>query len=517
MPIDLTEFERKIVVRPLTPDDYDRLIALEKTCFPGMRPWTTEQYRAMLERFPEGQIGIEVDGELIASSSSLIVDYDLYSDWHDWQTISSGGTIANHDPEGDMLYGIEIMVHPDYRGMKLARRLYSARKELVRELNLKGIVIGGRIPGFAAHASEMTPHEYVQKVQDKQLFDPVLTTHLANGFELKRLLKDYLPSDEDSAGWATHMEWTNLEYRPFKKRSIRAVQLVRIAAVQYQMRAAASYEDIEKQVQFFVGTASDYHADFVLFPELFTTQALSFLKVKRASEGARLLAEYTPRYVEMFSDLALQYNINIVGGSQFVLDHGKLYNVAFLFKRDGKIEEQYKIHVTPAEWKWWGVHGGETVRVFDTDCGRVAILICYDIEFPELARIAVKKGAQILFCPFNTDERNGYLRVRHCAIARCIENHVYTAIAGCTGNLPHAPVADIHYAQSGIYTPADICFSRDAVAAESTPNVETLVIQDLDLEQLRLHRYTGTTKNWLDRRKDLYEVRYREGGEEYSV
>lgn len=517
MKVDLKDFERKLTTRALKPEDYPRVVEIQTSCFPNMKPWAENQFLRMLEVFPEGQICCEVEGEIVGSCSSLIVDYDLFSDWHDWQTISSNGNLDHHNPNGDMLYGIEIMVHPDYRGMRLARRLYEERKKLVFDHNLKGIVIGGRIPGYKAQQSEMSPYEYVQMVQDKKLYDPVLTVQLANGFELKRLLEEYLPTDEDSAGWATHMEWINLDFRPFKKRTIRPVQMVRIASVQYMMRAIDSFEEMEQQVDFFVSTASDYHSDFVLFPELFTTQLLSFIQAKRPSEGARKMAEYTPRYVEMFTAMAIRYNINIIGGSQFMIDKGKLYNVAFLFRRDGSIEEQYKIHVTPAEWKWWGVYGGSKINVFDTDSGRVAITICYDIEFPEMIRVAAKKGAQIIFCPFNTDERNGYLRVRTCAMARCIENHVYTVISGCTGNLPKAEVADIHYAQSGIFTPSDICFSRDGVAAESTPNVENLIMQDLDLEQLRRHRYTGTTKNWLDRRKDIYSVTYKDGDEEIRI
>jgi len=514
---NIEEFETKIKLRTLTNEDYEAVVELQKACFPNMLPWDKPGYESMLEKFPEGQIGIEIDEELIASSSSLIVDYDLYSDWHDWVSIASNGKLEKHNPNGDMLYGIEIMVHPEYRGMKLARRLYEARKEIVRERNLEGIVIGGRIPGYAKYKSEMTPHEYVAKVTNRELYDPVFTTQISNGFELKRLLEDYLPSDEDSAGWATHMEWTNLDYQPFKKRSIRPVQIVRLATVQYQMRAIQSFEDMVHEVDFYVSTAADYHADFVLFPELFTTQLMSFSNLKNPYRGGWELSKYTPQYIEMFADLAIRYNINIIGGSQFVEQDGKLYNIAFFFRRDGSIEEQYKLHVTPAEYKWWGVQGGSKLNVFDTDSGRVAILICYDMEFPELARIAVAKGAQIIFCPFNTDERNGYQRIRYSAIARCIENHIYTAIAGCTGNLPKSPVADIHYSQTGIYTPSDICFARDGIAAESTPNVETLLIQDLDLELLRRHRYTGTTKNWLDRRKDLYELVYKDDEGEHRI
>jgi predicted amidohydrolase len=363
----------------------------------------------------------------------------------------------------------------------------------------------------------MTAHEYVEKVESSALFDPVLTTQLANEFELKKLTPEYLPSDEDSAGWATHMEWTNIDYRPFKKRSIQPVQNVRLAAVQYMMREISSVEEFERQCIYFVDTASDYRCDFVTFPELFTVQLLSVIKAKHPGEAARKLAEFNPRYIEFFSELSIRYHINIVGGSNFAVEDGVLYNIAYLFRRDGSIEKQYKIHVTPSEWKWWGVTGGNHINVFDTDCGKIAIFICYDIEFPEIVRIAVKKGAQILFCPFNTDVRMGYLRVRMCAQARCIENHVYAVLSGCTGNLPQVANADIHYAQSGIFTPADVSFHRDGVAAECTPNIETIVMQDVDIELLRRHRYKGSTTNWLDRRKDLYSVTYKENGAEKRV
>jgi predicted amidohydrolase/ribosomal protein S18 acetylase RimI-like enzyme len=515
--VDISEFESKILLRNIAAGDFDEIVALQRKCFGRMAPWTREQFDSQLELFPEGQFCIVIDGQIAASATSLIVDFDLYSEWHNWREISDGGMIRNHDPNGDTLYGIEIMVDPEFRGMKLARRLYQARKDLVRERNLKSIVIGGRIPGYREHKDTMTAHEYAEDVEDKTLYDPVLTTQLANGFELKRLIPDYMPSDEDSVGWATYLEWTNVDYRPYKKRAIRPVQVVRIAAVQYQMRAIENFGEFQRQCAFFVDTASDYKSDFVLFPELITTQLLSFCDTKRPGDAARKLAEFTPQYLEMFSEFAIRYNINIIGGSQFEVLDNTLYNVAYFFGRDGAIGRQRKIHVTPAEWKWWGVNGGDKVEVFDTDCGRIAVMICYDIEFPEISRIAAQKGAQIFFVPFNTDERHGYLRVRHCALARSIENHVYVAVAGCVGNLPFVNNADIHYAQSGIFTPADFSFSRDCVAAECNPNIETFVIQDVDIELLRRHRYRGTTQNWNDRRKDIYEIRYTESGETRTV
>ncbi|MCA9191692.1 MAG: GNAT family N-acetyltransferase, partial [Planctomycetales bacterium] len=514
----LKKFEWNIVVRQLTMADFDSLVAMAKLCFPGIPVWQRAQIESQLQRFPEGQLCIEIDGRLAATASSLILEYDSSLEWHNWKAVADEGYIRNHNPRGDTLYGIEIMVHPDFRGMKLARRLYDARKEICRERNLARFIIAGRIPGYHEHAQQYTASQYIDKVLQKSIFDPVLTAQIANGFSVKGLIPNYLPSDHQSGGYATFLEWTNLDYQPGARRRFQSiVEPVRVSVVQYSLRAISSFEDFAKQCEFFIDTASDYKCDFVLFPELFTTQLLSCVKSTRPGQAARALAEFTPQYLDYFIDTAVKFNVNIIGGSQFVVENEILYNIGYLFRRDGTIGKQYKIHVTPSERKWWGVSPGDSVEVFDTDCGKIAIQICYDIEFPELTRVAAQKGAQIVFVPFNTDTRHGYLRVRHCALARCVENHLYVAIAGCTGNLPFVENSDIHYAQSGIFTPADVEFARDAIAAECNPNVETLIIHDLDFEQLRKHRIAGSVQNWNDRRKDIYHVLYRENGEEFEI
>jgi predicted amidohydrolase/GNAT superfamily N-acetyltransferase len=508
--LDLEEFEQRIRVRRIRLDDYDALRALDLQCYPDTEPIPREQLESQVGIFPEGQLCIEVDGELVAASSSLIVDFDHYDEWHNWQEISDDGYIRNHDPEGDTLYGIEIMVHPEYRGLKLARRLYDARKSLARERNLPHIIICGRISGYNRYADQMSAYEYVHQVMQRNLFDPVLTVQLANGFVLQRLIPGYLPEDSDSRGFATFLKWNNLEYQEHTIRRFRAVSMVRICVVQYGMRPVESFEEFSTQVEYFTDVGSDYRSDFVVFPELLTSQLLSIVDARYPAEAARRLAEFTPQYLDLFTSMAVKHNVNIVGGSQFTIEGDRLYNVSYLFRRNGTIGKQYKIHVTPAERRWWGVSPGGKVEVFDTDRGKISILVCYDIEFPELARIAAARKANIIFVPFNTDERYGYLRVRCCAQARAIENEVYVAIAGCTGNLPFVDNADIHYAQSGIYTPADISFARDAVASECTPNVETLIVHDVDVEMLRRHRLGGTVRNWGDRRHDLYGIRYRD-------
>jgi predicted amidohydrolase/GNAT superfamily N-acetyltransferase len=484
-----------------------------------MEGWRRDQVESQLAIFPEGQICIEYQGRLVASSSSLIVDYDLHQEWHDWKRVSDNGYIRNHTPTGDALYGIEIMVHPEFRGMHLARRLYDARKQLCRELNLARIVIGGRIPGFGSQPEEMSAREYAEKVIERGLYDPVLTTQVANGFELQELIPNYFPSDSSSRGYATHLEWINLDYVKDPRQQWHRVSHVRLCAVQYRMRPIESWDEFEAQCLFFVDAAANNKADFVLFPELITNQLIGLEPGRTPADAVRAIARLTPRYLDFFSSTAVRHNVNIVGGSQFTLEGDRLSNVAFLFRRDGTIEQQPTLHVTPDERRWWGLQPGSGFEVFRTDRARIAILPSYDIQFPELARIAAGGGAEILFVPFSVDDRAGYLRVRYCCQARAVENDVFVVASGTTGNLPFVAHADTHYAQSAIFTPLDHSFARDGVAAESTPNVETLVIADVDLEVLRRHRHEGTVQPWKDRRTDLYGVSWRgqPGGTEERI
>ncbi len=507
--IDISQFENKVEIRHIVESDIDRLLELQRICFPGMEPWKHEQIVSHLKIFPEGQFCVSYDGEIIGSCSSLIVNFDEYDNQHTWDEITDEGYITNHNPDGENLYGIEVMVHPEFRRMKIGRRLYEARKDLARELNLKSILIGGRIPNYQKHAKEMSPRQYVDQVIEHNIYDPVLTFQLLNGFTVKRLNTDYLPDDKASQSYATLMEWNNIEYRKRTRRQFKTSFPVRMTVIQYAMKKINSFEDFASQAEYYADVAADFGSDFAVYPELFTTQLMSFLDEKSPSEAVRRLAEFTPQYLELFNDLAVRYNINIIGGSHFVEENGHIYNIAYLFRRDGTIDKQYKLHITPNEAKWWGISAGNDVRVFDTDCGKIAILICYDIQFPELARRATDMGANIIFTPFCTDERQGYLRVRYCAQARAIENEVYTVISGTVGNLPQVENMDIQYAQSGIFTPSDFAFPRDGVVGECSPNIETVVVGDVDLELLRRQRRAGTVTQLKDRRKDLYDINWK--------
>lgn len=185
---------------------------------------------------------------------------------------------------------------------------------------------------------------------------------------------------------------------------------------------------------------------------------------------------------------------------------GKLYNVGYLCRRDGSVERYEKIHVTPDEERVWGMVNGNSLKTFDTDCGKIGVLICYDSEFPELSRLLSDEGMDILFVPFLTDTQNGYSRVRLCAQARAVENECYVAIAGSVGNLPKVHNMDIQYAQSAVFTPCDFSFPNNGIKAEATPNTEMILVADVDIDLLReLHTF-GAVRNLKDRRKDFYRL-----------
>lgn len=502
--------EHLLNLRNLTANDYHDLKYVMDTLYPDMGgAWPKEKFLAQLQVFPEGQICIEDHGKVVAAAFSLVVDYDKFGDQHTYDEISGNAYLTTHDPSGDVLYGIEVVVLPDYQGMRLGRRLYEARKELCRSLNLKSIVAGGRIPNYQNHADKMTPQEYIEQVKRKLIFDPILTFQLSNDFEVKRVLKDYLPEDQESKGYATLLEWTNLYYEKKSSPLFGAVKThARIGCVQWQMRPLKSVEELVQQVEFFIDALSDYQCDLALLPEFFNAPLMGLEEHKTSLDAIKALALFSDEIIEAISKLAVSYNINIIAGSLPVIKDKQLFNVSYLCRRDGTLEAQFKIHPTPHEKRAWIMQGGDQVQVFNTDFGKIGILICYDVEFPELSRVQNEQGMQLLLVPFWTDTKNAYLRVRCCAQARAIENECYVVIAGSVGNLPKVDSADIQYAQSAVFSPSDFSFPHDAIMAESTPNTEMTIIVDLDLTKLEQLRYEGSVQNYVDRRRDLYQINW---------
>jgi len=502
--------EHILNLRNLTLDDYPDLKEIMDLVYPNMEGVSSEKkFRAQLSTFPEGQICIEDHGKVVAAAFSLIVDYDKFGDRHTYREITGDAYLTTHDPMGDVLYGAEVVVHPDYQGMRLGRRLYEARKELCQNLNLRSIVAGGRIPNYHNYAHEMSPQKYIELVKKKEIYDPILTFQLSNEFEVKRVLTDYLPEDNESKGYATLLEWHNLYYEKQEAPLFGATRTsARVGCVQWQMRSLNSIEELIQQVEFFIDALSDYQCDLALLPEFFNAPLMGIEAHKSSIDSIKALAEFSEEIVEAISKLAVSYNINIIAGSMPVIENNELYNVSYFCRRDGTLESQYKIHPTPYEKRAWIMQGGDRLNVFETDFGKIGILICYDVEFPELSRLQSEKGLQMLFVPFWTDTKNAYLRVRCCAQARAIENECYVVITGSVGNLPKVDGADIQYAQSAVFSPSDFSFPHDAIMAETTPNTEMTLIVDLDLEKLSKLRNEGSVRNYLDRRRDLYRINW---------
>nr|MBI1231283.1 GNAT family N-acetyltransferase [Cytophagales bacterium] len=504
------ELEHRLKLRNIKPSDYEDIRQIMVSIYKNQgMAWTKEEFLNQVKAFPEGQICIEDNGKVVAVAMSLIVDYSKFGDTHTYDQITGYGKFDTHDEDGDTLYGTDVFVDKEYRGLRLGRRLYDARKELCENLNLRSIIAGGRIPGFNKYADQMTPRKYIDMVKNKEIFDPVLSFQLANEFHVRKVITKYLPEDLDSRAYATLLEWINIYYEKEEKLIGNKKSSVRLGLVQWKMRRFSNVDDLMQQVEFFVDTISNYKSDFCLFPEFFNAPLLSEFNNMEASEAIRNLAEFTEEIVGRMRDLALSYNVNIIAGSMPEYDGKKLRNVSYLCRRDGTMDKQYKLHITPDEQAYWGLQGGNGLKVFDTDAGRIGILICYDVEFPELGRILAEMEMDILFVPFWTDTKNAFLRVSTCAKARAIENECYVAITGSVGNLPKVENMDIQHSQAAIYSPSDFSFPHDATVAEASLNTETTIVADVDLDLLTKLRKAGSVRNLEQRRLDLYSIQWK--------
>ena len=499
---------QKILLRNLQIDDYLELKEGMIQSYSDLKEsyWQEDHIQTLINKFPDGQIVIVVDDVVVGVALSIIINSADFDDNHKYAEITGNSTFNTHTDAGDTLYGIDVFVRPEYRGLRLGRRLYDARKELCENLNLKSILFGGRMPNYTDYAEELSPRVYIEKVRHSEIYDPVLTFQLNNDFHVRKVIKGYMPGDKSSKEYAALLEWNNIYFERSPKLMNQKKSIIRLGLVQWQMRPVTGIDMLYDQIEFFVDAVSGYNCDFTLFPELFNAPLMSEFNHLPESEAIRELAKYTEPIKNKLKELAISYNTNIIGGSMPYIEDGHLYNVGFLCRRDGSDEMYRKIHITPNEISYWGMVGGNEIKTFDTDCGKIGVMICYDVEFPELSRLMALEKMQILFVPFLTDTQNGFTRVKHCAQARAIENECYVAVAGSVGNLPKVNNMDIQYAQSAVYTPSDFAFPPNGIKAEATPNNEMTLIVDVDVDLLKeLHEY-GTIRAIKDRRTDLYNL-----------
>ena len=269
---------------------------------------------------------------------------------------------------------------------------------------------------------------------------------------------------------------------------------LRVAGVQYFIRPIERFEQFRDQVASSVATAADYRCRLVVLPEYFTLQLVSLGDIRRPfSEQVRGVTACVPQYVDLMSSLARKHGIYIVAGTIPVQGPGDaVRNESFLFSPSGEHGVQGKLHMTRFEREDWLVSASRRLKVFETDFGKMAIAICYDVEFPELVRAAARLGVQLLAVPSNTDDRLGFLRVRYCSHARAIENQMYVIHTTTVGGLPLVPDVSLNYGQAAILTPSDYPFARDGILTESSLNLETMIVGELNMETIEESRTFGT-------------------------
>lgn len=272
----------------------------------------------------------------------------------------------------------------------------------------------------------------------------------------------------------------------------------RIATLQYFVRPIDDFTQFQEQVAGLVHTAADYDCDLIVFPEYFTAQLMTLGDTHRPmDEQVRDLAKRVPQYIGLFETLARACGIHIVAGTIPTIDPkdpDKVYNDSFFFAPDGSHEVQGKLNMTRFEKENWRVSPRDTLRIFETPMGRIAITTCYDVEFPEICRAAAHAGVVMLIVPSYTDDRQGFIRVRYCAQARAIENQMFVVNAATVGSLPLVPSLSLNYGQASILTPSDFPFARDGILAEGIPNQESMVIGEVALDVLRRNRLHGTVR-----------------------
>jgi predicted amidohydrolase len=279
------------------------------------------------------------------------------------------------------------------------------------------------------------------------------------------------------------------------------MERIRVASLQYFIRPVQTFEQFRDQVEGLVDTAADYKCHLLVFPEYFTVQLLTLGNLRRPiHEQIRDLANQVPRFVEMMGGLARRTGLYIAAGTIPTIANSSetVHNMCFLFGPRGDYGVQGKMHMTRFETEDWLVSAHSGLKVFETSFGRLAIAVCYDVEFPEIARVAARQGAHILIVPSCTDERQGFLRVRYCAHARAIENQLYVIQSSTVGSLPMVPAVSLNYGQASILTPSDFAFSRDGILAEGNFNQEMMVIGELNLRTIAETRSSGTVVPLLD-------------------
>jgi predicted amidohydrolase len=282
-----------------------------------------------------------------------------------------------------------------------------------------------------------------------------------------------------------------------------------IAVAQYGLADIESVDQFWDGLSKRIDEAAKQHVNLFILPEYVTLHLLTLVPSMNYVEACEYMDSFTAMYEEYFTAHSKEHNMVILAGTHVYKAAERYVNQAVLFFPDGRKERQNKLHLTPEEKLRWNLEAGEVLNIIESEWCRLAILTCYDIEFPELSRIAADQGVELILCPSYTDTVAGYHRVQNCAHARAIENQMFVALSGIVGELadPRLQI-DKGHCRAGILGPCDTPFPDDGVIHTSAVNQDMVIVTEIDFAKLRENRSYGIVAPFYDRRPDLYEREY---------
>ncbi|MGR9013793.1 MAG: carbon-nitrogen hydrolase family protein [Gammaproteobacteria bacterium] len=277
---------------------------------------------------------------------------------------------------------------------------------------------------------------------------------------------------------------------------------VKIATAQYDISFLENWQQYQSKMERWVSEAVQQDAKILLFPEYASMELASiFGEAVYSSLNKQLAAMQAllDDYLDLFQNLANKYQCIIQPGTFPVqTDSGAYRNRAYLFMPNRPLDYQDKLMMTRFENEQWLIQKGEVLRCFESEYGKIAINICYDSEFPMLARKQVEAGANLILVPSCTDTLAGYYRVKIGCQARALENQCYVVQATLVGNAPWSEAVDINIGAAAIYTPVDRGFPDNGILAMGKLNAVQWVIAEVALSACDTVREQGQVFNYRD-------------------
>lgn len=275
-----------------------------------------------------------------------------------------------------------------------------------------------------------------------------------------------------------------------------------LAVAQYPIDFLPGWQAYSSKIEHMVDDACAQGANFLLFPEYFSMELASLFGPQvYGSLSGQLAAmqQLHPDFSQLFGGLAEDRGLHILAGTFPLLQaDGSYRNRAWLFRPDGSRDYQDKLQMTRFESEQWQISAGEEIRVLETAFGRVGVCVCYDSEFPMIARQQVEQGADLILVPSCTDTQAGYHRVRIGCQARALENQCFVAQSPTIGEAPWSEAVDINRGQAAIYTPVDFGYPDDGVLVQGRVGEPGWTVATLDLAALAEVRRSGQVFNHRD-------------------